>query len=77
MLDLWLSNDSARRVPTLESVEVLQPCIAVEHKPPTLTHLRIITVLRADINLSGGRRAIHKFAANTAITNQHNLNLSS
>lgn len=77
VLDLWFSNDSGRRVPTPESVnKVLQSCIAVAYKPPALTHLHIITVLRAEINLSEGSRAIHKFAANTAVTNHHNLNLS-
>lgn len=78
MLDASFSNDSGGRVPTTESVnKVLQSCTAVAYKPPALTHLHIITVLRAEINLSEGSRAIHKFAAIAAITNQHNLNLSS
>lgn len=73
--DLSMTQEEEFLLLTLK--KVLQPCIAVAYKPPALTHLHIITVLRAEINLSEGSWALHEFAANAAITNQHNLHLSS
>lgn len=78
MTELWFTNGSGRGIPTTDSMnEVLQSCIAVAYEPPALTHLHIITVLRAEINLSEGSWALHKFAAKAVIANQHNLHLSS